>query len=97
MVALRQGRFLDDDDIGSRIGVEPAVYDAALASWPALDDSVDDSDTCLIINNAMNEVWHGVHIPERDWSRWFSVPREQVKAVYRRWAGLRGWDRTGVR
>jgi hypothetical protein len=97
LVALRRGRYLDEDDIVSRIGVSVATYDALAAAWPAVDDSDDDSDACLVVNNALNEVCHGVHIPMRDWPAWFTVPKAEVKEIYRRWADLRGWDRTGVR
>ena len=97
LAALRRGRYLDEDDIVSRIGVPVGAYDTLLAAWPAVDDSDDDSDACLVVNNALNEICHGVHIPTREWPTWFTVPRDEVKEVYRRWAHLRGWERTGVR
>ena len=97
LVALRAGRYLDDDNIVSRVGVAPATYDALIAAWPRIDDSRDDSEACLVVNNALNEVCHGVDIPDREWPRWFTVSRDELRAVYGRWAGLRGWDRTGIR
>jgi hypothetical protein len=97
LVALRHGRYLDEDDIESRIGVAVGVYDALLGRWPEVDDRDDDSDECLVINNALNEVCHGVHIPPREWERWFTAPRETVLSTYRHWALARGWDHTGIR
>ena len=94
--AVRGGRYLDEDDIASRVGVAPATYDALMEAWPDVDDSDDDSDACLVINNALNEICHGVRIPAREWPTWFTVSKDEVKAVYRRWASLRGWDRTRV-
>jgi len=96
LVALRSGRLLDEDDIHSWIGVDPAAYDSALADWPLLDVREDDSDACLIINNSLNEVCYGVSINDRQWERWFTVSREDVRQTYRKWARLRGWSRTGI-
>lgn len=97
LVALRDGRYLSEDDLLSRVGVPAAAYDRILGRWPDVDDRDDDSDECLVVNNALNEVCHGVRIPEREWPRWFTVPRDAVAETYRRWALSRGWDHTGIR
>jgi len=97
VVALRDGRFLDESDIESRVGLSADAYDRLRAQWPDLDDRDDDSEACLLVNNALNEVSHGVRLSDADWARWFTVPRAQVAQVYRRWANGRGWERTGIR
>ena len=97
LVALRAGRFLDEHDLETRIGVAPAAYDALVSAWPAVDDTDDDSDAALIINNALNEVCNGGCIPDARWPRWFTVPREAVRSAYRHWRTARGGPEGGVR
>ena len=97
LVALRDGCYLDTEDTQTRIGVEPMVFDSMLAAWPDLDDTDDRSEACTVVNNALNEVCHGIRISDGEWRVWFSVGRDDVLAVYYRWARLRGWNDTGVR
>jgi hypothetical protein len=96
LVALRDGEFLDADDIGARIGVEVEAYDALVAAWPSVDDTDDASDATLTINNALNEVCNGVYISDPQWAQWFTFTREMVRSTYRAWARARGWSATGV-
>lgn len=97
LVALRAGWFLDEHDLETRIGVAPATCDALVSAWPAVDDTDDDSDAALIINNALNEVCNGGCIPDAQRPRWFTVPREAVRFAYRQWRTARGWPEGGVR
>jgi hypothetical protein len=56
---------------------------------PELDDSSEDPDAALAINNCLNEVRNGVDISPQEWSVWFDCPREDVDTVFRKWAGMR--------
>src|SRR5262245_23177555 len=85
-----------DGEFLTRMGVTEAEVRAILAVWPNVDDAADDSPIALAINNAMNEVCHGIR-QRVDWHRWFSVTVEEVRVAYRRWAELRGWTLTGIR
>jgi hypothetical protein len=77
------------------MGVSEAEARQVLELWPEVDDVADESTAVLAINNAMNEVCHGVHIS--DWDRWFTAPRADVEGAYARWARDRGWTTTGIR
>ena len=97
VIAVRDGGYVPRDDIYARIGVSLDAMNAFMNAWPEIDDRDDESDATLIINNSLNEICHGVDVPNRDWARWFSVPREAVKQTYRTWTSARGWPATGVR
>lgn len=82
-------------EFDARMGVTEAEARQVLDEWPDVDDVADDSIAVLAINNAMNEVCHGVDVS--DWDRWFAASPGDVKAAYVRWARGRGWSTTGVR
>lgn len=96
IVALRKGQYLHDFEIPSRIGVRLESYDDVINRWPDVDDSDDESDVTLIINNALNEICHGVVISGSNWTRWFNTTRDQVKSIYRKWLLGRGWAFGGI-
>ena len=95
--AIVQGEFIADVEFHARLGLSRAQIRALLASWPRINDRDDDSDACLALNNSMNEVCHGAAIKPREWQTWFTVPNDEVKAVFERWARSRGWSVNGVR
>lgn len=86
-----------DGEFQTRMGVNETMVEKLLIGWPEVDDTPDDSDEAVAINNALNEVVHGLRISDQDWSDWFDVSREDVKGAYHRWATSRGWRQTGVR
>ena len=91
-----QSRELDGE-FDTRIGVAEDQARELLLSWPAVDDSSDANNATLLINNAFNEVCHGIDISDAQWLRWFTTSRENVREAYRAWARARGWDHTGIR
>jgi hypothetical protein len=86
-----------DFDYETRLGVAPETMRALLEGWSRVDDSLDDSDACLAINNALNDLLHGVGISDADAQRLTGVNREEMYRIYRKWAEHRGWSSTGVR
>jgi hypothetical protein len=97
LMALRGQHLLAEWEFGPRVGVVVEVYDEIVARWPAIDDGSDDSDECLVLNNAMNEICHGIRFEPGEWDRSFTVTRDDVRTVYDRWARSRGWKDTGIR
>jgi hypothetical protein len=89
-------RFFDFD-FHTRLGVSPEKMRALLGAWPSVDDTLDDSDACLAINNSLNDLLHGVGISDKDAMEFVGVSREEMLRVYRKWAAARGWTSTGVR
>lgn len=75
----------------TRMGISEAQTRDILDSWPDVDDEADDSPAVIGINSAMNEVCNGLDI--RDWERWFTAPRADVRLTFAQWRRGRGWDR----
>ncbi len=94
--AILKGGFLEGE-FHARLGIEPEELEQIVAAYPGVDDSDDDSNVVLAINNCLNEVCHGISFSDREWSQWFIVNMSEVEEVYRKWAILRGWSHTGVR
>jgi hypothetical protein len=65
--------------------------------FPNLDDSNDDSNDALAINNSLNEICYGIRFTEDKWRKYFTKSYEDVERVYKKWAKLRGCNRTGIR
>ena len=81
----------------ARMGLEETTMSALLKAWPDLDDSDDNSITCLAINNALNDLLHGVGISDEQAMQTVGVNRDEMYRVYKKWAIGRGWSSTGVR
>jgi len=95
--AIIDGPFIEDWEFHTRLGIHRTTAKTILASWRYLDDSIEDSDTFLAINNSMNEVCHGVPISPDEWEKWFTASREEIRRTFRKWAGLAGMSATGIR
>lgn len=95
--AMATGDILQEFEFGARIGVELAEFREMVANWPTWDDADDRSAECLAINNTLNDLLHGVGLTERQCAELLGVGREELLAVYRRWAASRGWRATGVK
>ena len=94
---MATGDTLQEFEFGARIGVELPEFREVVARWPAWDDSDDSSPECLVINNTLNDLLHGVGLTERQCTEMLGTGKEELLAVYRRWAASRGWSGTGVR
>ena len=97
LCAIAHGPFINDDwELQTRLGVHRSTLYKMIDIWPEIDDSADDSDETLAINNAMNEVCHGIRFSDADWCTWFKVDRNTIQAVYKRWSQFRGERNTGI-
>lgn len=86
-----------DVDFQTRLGVDPDTMRSLLSNWPNVDDSGDDSDARLAINNTLNDLLDGVGISEREALELTGVGREELRRIYRTWVKARGWNSTGIR
>jgi hypothetical protein len=84
--------FVDDWEKHSRLGLEPAELQHVIDRYPYIDDSAQNGDDFLAINNCLNEVCHGFQIAPDDWSNWFDTPMSEIQNTYGRWLELRGTD-----
>jgi hypothetical protein len=86
-----------DVDFHTRLGVSTTAMQALLDAWPDIDDSSDESDACLAINNALNDLLHGVGIDEQEAMKIAGVSVTEITLIYRKWAVARGWKSTDLR
>jgi hypothetical protein len=86
-----------DADFETRLGISPSAMRRLLSDWPDLDDGNDDSDACLAINNAMNDLLHGVGIDDQRAKELTGTDRRGMLRIYGKWAKSRGWSSTGIR
>jgi hypothetical protein len=86
-----------DFDFEMRLGVSPEVMRQFVAACPNIDDTNDDSDACLAINNSLNDLLNGVGISEEESLARLGVGTDEVRRIYKKWARARGWTSTGVR
>jgi hypothetical protein len=86
-----------DFDFQTRLGVTPEEMRELLEAWPQIDDTGDDSDACLAINNSLNDLLNGVGISERESLDLLGASRDEVERIYKKWARARGWKSRGVR
>jgi len=93
--AILNGNFLEHG-FHTRLGLEPEDLAQVVSAYPNIDDSDDNSNETLAINNCLNEVSRGISFSDREWTEWFTVNRSEVDEVYRKWAILRGWTRSRV-
>lgn len=80
----------------ARIGITEESASFLLDTWSDVDDSDDDSNACLAINNSLHDLLHGVGINDAQCQELTGVNREELMRIYRKWATARGWDNTGV-
>jgi hypothetical protein len=83
-----------DLDFHTRLGVNPQGMRALLGAWPNLDDSSDESDACLAINNSLNDLLHGEGISEQEAMAVAGVSRDEMARIFRKWRAARGWEST---
>jgi hypothetical protein len=81
----------------SRMGITEDSASFLMETWPRVDDSDDNSEACLAINNALNDLLHGVGITDAQCQELTGVNREELWRIYRKWVTARGWENTGVR
>jgi hypothetical protein len=83
-----------DFDFETRLGVSEEAMQSLLEAWPDVDDSDDDGDACLAINNSLNDLLNGIGISDVKASGADCV---EIRRIYKKWASARGWKSTGIR
>jgi hypothetical protein len=83
-------------EFDTRMGVTQHTVQALLERWPEVDHCGDESPS-VAVNNALNEVAHGLRISPDEWKRWFTGDRADVLSVYSSWAKANGLSTTGLR
>lgn len=78
-----------DWDFHTRLGVHPEAMRQLLSAWPNIDDAYE-SDAYLAINNAMNDLLHGVGISDEKAIEISGVDRAEMRRIYVKWTGERG-------
>ena len=86
-----------DADFQTRLGITQDDMHDILRNWEIVDDTPDDSDVCLAINNAMNDLLNGIGIPDKDALSLTGADRAEMHRIYKKWAKARGWAATGLR
>lgn len=80
----------------ARMGITEESASFLLDIWPEVDDSDDDSNACLAINNSLNDLLHGVGVSDAQCQEFTGVNRKELMRIYTKWATARGWENTGV-
>ena len=78
-----------DSEKPARVGLEPEELQHVISEWPNIDDTDENGNGYLAINNCLNEVCHGFRIVPAHWSTWFDTPKAEIKATYQKWLALR--------
>jgi UDP-N-acetylmuramyl tripeptide synthase len=94
--AISKGNFLEYE-YQERLGIELEELNAIVAAYPNIDDSDNESNETLAINNCLNEVCYGIRFSDEEWKQWFDVNKSEIEEVFRKWVRLRGWSETGIR
>ncbi|WP_282611225.1 hypothetical protein [Pelagibius sp. Alg239-R121] len=80
----------------ARMGLEESHMVRLLEAWPQLDDSDEGSAVYLAVNNALNDLLHGVGISDKQALESVGVNRAEMQRVYKKWATGHGRSSTGV-
>jgi hypothetical protein len=97
MKAIADGPEIEDWEFQTRLGIVRPSLRRIISLWPAIDDSSDNSDEFLAINNCLNEVCHGLKLPDTEWRKWFAQPKDEIIKTYNKWLRLRGCSPGGIR
>jgi hypothetical protein len=97
MKAIADSPEIEDWEFQTRLGIVRPSLRRIISLWPAIDDSSDNSDELLAINNCLNEVCNGVEIPDTEWRKWFAQPKGEIMKTYNKWLRLRGRSSESIR
>jgi hypothetical protein len=81
-------QYIEDWEFHIRLGITREQMALVCSCFPETDLARDEEIALASIHEGLNEVANGVHIPEEEWRKWFSVPKAQVKNVLRKWQSL---------
>jgi hypothetical protein len=88
MQAIADGDAIEDWEFQTRLGIARPVLRKIISSWPEIEDSAENSDEFLAVNNCLNEACHGVDWAESEWQTWFAEPKDVIKRTYENWLRL---------
>src|ERR1700736_1053947 len=84
LVAMLDGDFIDDWEFQTRLGLSRDALRAILKR-PELDNSSEEEDVQLAINNCMNELLNGLSISSAEWDQWLPMPKQEVERTFIKW------------
>ncbi len=90
-------KYIEEWETQTRIGIDRKTLLKIINAWPNLDDSENDSDVSLAINNCLNEVCNGINISEEDREQYFKTTKENINKTYDYWTKLKGHASKGLR
>jgi hypothetical protein len=96
MKAIADRQEIEDWEFHTRLGIVRPTLRRIISLWPDIDDSAENSEEFLSINNCLNEVCNGVNIPATEWRKWFEQPKDEIKRTYHKWLKLRGLSSGGI-
>jgi hypothetical protein len=89
MLTILKSPYVDDFEFQTRLGVERNQVGEVIAAYPEIDDSIEDSIMSLSIENSLNEICHGINIPQAEWEKWFDYSKEEIRETYQKWKRLK--------
>lgn len=96
MNAVLNGNFLSGE-FHPRMGISEKSLERVIAKFPDIDDTGNESDATLAINNSLNEICHGLAFTDEEWQKWFTVEKKDIVKTYKKWRRLRGWETGGIK
>ena len=97
MKTIASGSEIEDAEFFTRLGTTRAVLQKIILDGPNIDDSSEDSEGFLAINNCLNEICNGLDIPESRWSDYFAVSKVAYKQTYLKWLKRTAFPQGGIR
>lgn len=92
--AIAYAPIISDWELPIICHVDRAGYRQILERWPDLDDtkpppdSPPETSVYYAINGALNTCCHSYGMEAVHWEAWFTVTREELLAVYKKWEQL---------
>lgn len=87
---LRAALVFIDLDLGAVTGLDEDDFERIAEAYPDVDDA--EETVALTIHGALLNLVFDPHRRESDWSKYISVPKEDLPALHLRWMQLKGWD-----
>lgn len=85
MKFIAKNQFIEDWEFETRLGLSRASLARIISTWPEINTESENSDVFFAINGSLNEVCHGIDIPEVQWRDHFYKTKEEVRKILAKW------------